>query len=362
MAPVIRGLKSQPEQFESVVCVTAQHRQMLDQVLALFNIEPEIDLNLMEQNQALSQLTARTLTALDGVFKRIKPEWIMVQGDTTTTMAASLGAYYHGVHLGHIEGGLRTNDKYSPYPEEINRRLTSVIADLHFAPTERAKQNLLQEGIEEKRVFVTGNTVIDALLMIIKKHAQPETQEKWNGYFQERFGISFNNGKRQILVTGHRRESFGKGFENICHALKDIARYMNSVEIIYPVHLNPNVQEPVKKILSNIGNIHLIPPLDYEPFVYVMSKSYLILTDSGGIQEEAPSLGKPVLVMRNTTERPEAVESGTTRLVGTDRQQIFDETQHLLADRDTYMAMSKAKNPFGDGNAAARIIDVLSQT
>jgi len=315
----------------------------------------------MEDNQTLSQITARALTALDDVFKEIKPDWVLVQGDTTTTMVASLVAFYHGIRVGHIEAGLRTYNKKAPFPEEINRRMTSVIADLHFAPTEKAKQNLLKEGVDEKRIFVTGNTVIDALLMIVERQSQPEAQEKWNRYFSHKLGISFDNGKRQILVTGHRRESFGKGFENICNALREIAYSYEDVEIIYPVHLNPNVQEPVRRILGNTKRIHLIPPLGYEPFVYLMSKSYLILTDSGGIQEEAPSLGKPVLVMRETTERPEAVIAGTARLVGTDQNKIISETNLLLSNKETSLAMSMAENPYGDGKAASRIVNLLPQ-
>ena len=359
MAPVIKELEKHQDKIRSLVCVTAQHRQMLDQVLDLFKIKPDMDLDLMEDNQTLSQITARALTALDDVLKEIKPDWVLVQGDTTTTMVASLVAFYHGVRIGHIEGGLRTYNKKAPFPEEINRRLASVIADLHFAPTEKAKQNLLREGVDEKRIFVTGNTVIDALLMIVKRQSQPEVQGKWNRYFNDEFGISFKYGRRQILVTGHRRESFGKGFENICNALREIAYSNENVEIIYPVHLNPNVQEPVRRILNNTKRIHLIPPLDYEPFVYLMSKSYLILTDSGGIQEEAPSLGKPVLVMRETTERPEAVEAGTGRIVGTDMNRIVSETRWLLTNKETYLAMSMAHNPYGDGKAAARITEAL---
>jgi UDP-N-acetylglucosamine 2-epimerase (non-hydrolysing) len=284
-----------------------------------------------------------------------------VQKDTTTTMVASLAAFYHGIRIGHIEAGLRTYNKKAPFPEEINRRMTSAIADLNFAPTERAKQNLLMEGVDEKRIFVTGNTVIDALLMIVERQSQPGVREKWNHYFGDKFGISFDNGRRQILVTGHRRENFGKGFENICSALTEIAHSHEDVEIIYPVHLNPNVQEPVRRILNNTERIHLIPPLDYDPFVYLMSKSYLILTDSGGIQEEAPSLGKPVLVMRETTERPEAVNGGTARLVGTDQNKIISETNLLLSNRETYLAMSMAGNPYGDGKAARRITTAICQ-
>jgi UDP-N-acetylglucosamine 2-epimerase (non-hydrolysing) len=361
MAPVIKALESHSKEFESFVCVTAQHREMLDQVLDLFRIKPDFDLNLMQENQKLSKLTADLLISLDELLGKVKPDWVLVQGDTTTTMAASLAAFYHRIHIGHIEAGLRTNNKYAPFPEEINRRMTSVIADLHFAPTEKARLNLLKEGVDEKRIFVTGNTVIDALLMIVEKQSKPEVQEKWNRYFRERFGISFNNGKRQILVTGHRRESFGEGFENICNALREIAHSYEDVEIIYPVHLNPNVQDPVRRILDNTERVHLISPLDYEPFIYLMSKSHLILTDSGGIQEEAPSLGKPVLVMRETTERPEALKAGTARLVGTDQNKIMSETNLLLSNKETYLAMSMAHNPYGDGKAAVRILNVLSE-
>jgi UDP-N-acetylglucosamine 2-epimerase (non-hydrolysing) len=359
MAPVIKELEKHQDKIRSLICVTAQHRQMLDQVLDLFEIKPDVDLGLMEDNQTLSQITARALTSLDNVLKEIKPDWVLVQGDTTTSMVASLAAFYHGVRIGHIEAGLRTYNKRAPFPEEINRRLTSVIADLHFAPTEKAKENLLKEGVDEERIFVTGNTIIDALLMIVKRQSQPDVQEKWKRHFTDKFGISFDNGRRRILVTGHRRESFGEGFENICNALREIAHSYEDVEIIYPVHLNPNVQEPVRRILNNTRRIYLIPPLDYEPFVYLMSKSYLIMTDSGGIQEEAPSLAKPVLVMRETTERPEAVERGTARLVGTDQNRIISETKLLLSNNETYLAMSMGHNPYGDGEAAARIIKAL---
>ena len=359
MAPVIKALESCAEEFESLVCVTAQHRGMLDQVLDLFEIKPDVDLNLMEDNQTLSQITARALTSLNDVLKEIKPDCVLVQGDTTTTMVGSLVAFYHGVRIGHIEAGLRTYNKKAPFPEEINRRMASVVADLHFAPTERAKQNLLMEGVDEKRIFVTGNTVIDALFIVVKRHSQPGVREKWNRYFGDEFGISFDNGRRQIVVTGHRRESFGKGFENICKALREIGHSYADVEIIYPVHLNPNVQEAVRRILENTERIHLIPPLDYEPFVYLMSKSYLILTDSGGIQEEAPSLGKPVLVIRETTERPEAVEAGTARLLGTDQNKIISETNLLLSNKETYLTMSMAHNPYGDGKASHNIIKIL---
>ncbi|MCR4307703.1 MAG: UDP-N-acetylglucosamine 2-epimerase (non-hydrolyzing) [Candidatus Berkelbacteria bacterium] len=355
MAPVIKELGKYSHRLRSLVCVTAQHRQMLDQVLDLFNITPDFDLDLMQENQSLSQLTARVLTSLDPVLREVKPDWILVQGDTTTTVAASLAAFYHGIHVGHIEAGLRTYDKYQPYPEEINRRLTTQIADIHFAPTERAKGNLLKEGVSGEKIIITGNTGIDALLSVVQmlKNNKPLLSE-----LSERFSF-LDEKKRMILVTGHRRENFGDGFENICRAVRDIATNYHDVEILYPVHYNPNVQEPVNRILRDSPNIHLIEPLDYLPFVYLMNRAYMIITDSGGIQEEAPSLGKPVLVMRDVTERPEAVEAGTVKLVGTDIPKIIGETERLLSDRTAYEKMSVAHNPYGDGKAAVRIISIL---
>jgi UDP-N-acetylglucosamine 2-epimerase (non-hydrolysing) len=359
LATVIKELEKHPETFTSVVCVTAQHREMLNQVLETFNITPDYDLDIMQDNQSLYDITVKGLQAIKAVMENEKPDLAIVQGDTTTTFVGALAAFYERIPVGHVEAGLRTNDKYRPFPEEINRRLTTQIADLHFAPTQKARENLFKEGINEEKIFVTGNTVIDALLMVIEKQSTTEAQKRWDDYFVNNFDISFNNDKRHILVTGHRRENFGPGFEDICSALKEIAMSQKGIDIIYPVHLNPNVQKPVKSILGAIKNVHLIPPLDYVPFIYLMSKSYLILTDSGGIQEEAPSLGKPVLVMRETTERPEGVKEGTARLVGTNREKIVRETIGLLKDEKKYAAMSKANNPYGDGKAAEKICRII---
>ncbi len=358
LAPVIKKIASYPDRFRSVVCVTAQHRQMLDQVLNLFHIKPEYDLDIMQSNQTLFDVTCNALTGLRNVLEKARPDIVLVQGDTTTTFAASLAAFYLKIPIGHVEAGLRSFDKFRPFPEEINRRLTSHVADLHFPPTERAKENLLREGIDEKKIWVTGNTVIDALLMIAREVNRPENRGRWDNYFSERWGISFD-GSRIILITGHRRESFGEGFQRICTALKEIAYAHRDVKLIYPVHLNPNVLNPVRSVLWGIDNIHLIEPLDYEPFVYLMAKSHIILTDSGGIQEEAPSLGKPVLVMREVTERPEAVDAGTTKLVGTEVKKIVSETEKLLADEQYYLNISRIHNPYGDGNACERIVEVL---
>ncbi|MEM2073779.1 MAG: UDP-N-acetylglucosamine 2-epimerase (non-hydrolyzing) [Nitrososphaeria archaeon] len=359
MAPIIHEFKKE-NRFSTHICVTAQHREMLDQVLKLFDITPDYNLNIMVNNQSLYDITVNSLNGLKQVLKTDRPDIVLVQGDTTTTFAGALAAFYEKIPVCHVEAGLRTNDKYKPFPEEINRRLTAHIADFHFAPTQKAKQNLLKEGIDEEKIFVTGNTVIDALLMVVEKQSTPDAQIKWNEYFIKNFGISFNNDKKYILVTCHRRENFGSGLKNICSALKEIALSRKDIEIIYPVHLNPNVQIPVRKILGAIKNVYLIPPLNYEALIYLMSKSYLILTDSGGIQEEAPSLGKPVLVMRETTERPEGVEAGTARLVGTDREKIVKETIRLLEDEKEYTAMSKRRNPYGDGKASRKIVEILN--
>jgi len=361
LAPIIKELKKYPNMFISVVCVTAQHRQMLDQVLRIFDIIPDYDLNIMQDNQSLYDIITKVINSLKDVIKKEKPDLVIVQGDTTTTFIGALVAFHERIAVGHVEAGLRTYDKYQPFPEEINRRLTSQLTDIHFAPTQRAKENIIKEGIDKRKVFITGNTVIDALLMVTKQQSLPEIQKKWEDYFISTFDINCNNAKRLILVTGHRRENFGEGFENICNALKDIALSYSNVEIVYPVHLNPNVQKPVNKILNGIQNIHLIPPLDYEAFIYLLSKSYLILTDSGGVQEEAPSLGKPVLVMRETTERPEGVEGGTVRLVGTDCKKIIEETAKLLQDQNAYNAMSTAHNPYGDGTATEKIVDIIGK-
>ncbi len=359
LAPVINELEKHPAKFRPVVCVTAQHRQMLDQVLRIFDIRPAHDLNIMGKNQSLHDITTKGLLGVKEVIEKERPDLVMVQGDTTTTFSASLAAFYAKAPVAHVEAGLRTYDKFQPYPEEINRRLTTQIADIHLAPTERSRQNLLEEGIDRKKIFVTGNTVIDALLMVAKKQAAADEQDKWGRYFADRFGLFFNGKKKMVLVTGHRRENFGEGFENICNAIKTVAAGHDNVEIVYPVHLNPNVQKPVRRILGKVRNVHLIEPLDYEPFVYLMTKSHIILTDSGGIQEEAPSLGKPVLVMRETTERPEAVEAGTVRLVGTDARKLIEETDNLLTDEDLYRKMSNVQNPYGDGKSANRICEVL---
>ena len=352
MAPVIKELRKYPDRFKSIVCVTAQHRQMLDQVLHLFKITPDFDLNIMQENQTLSQLTSHALTALDSVFQEVKPDWVLVQGDTTTTMVATLTAFYHKIRVGHIEAGLRTNNKYAPYPEEINRRITSAIADIHFAPTETARQALLSENIPESAIIVTGNTVIDALLWV-----RDEIRENPPA-IPENIRQAIRN-KKLILVTGHRRESFGEGFEQICLALQDLVLKHKDICIIYPVHLNPNVKEPVYRILGNSERILLVEPLPYAPFVWLMDNSYMILTDSGGIQEEAPSLGKPVLVMREVTERPEGIEAGCVALVGVDRTKIVEGVSCLLSDEKLYRKMSQAKNPYGDGKAAERIIKAL---
>lgn len=352
LAPVIKEFEKHPE-IISRVCVTGQHREMLDQVLNLFEINPDFDLDLMRKNQSLFDITARGLQALENVFREEKPDVVLVQGDTTTAFVASLAAYYLKIKIGHVEAGLRTEDKYNPFPEEMNRRLADVLSDFYFAPTQRAEQNLLREGISAKKVFVTGNTVIDALFLVLRQEPRSKSQLVFSD-----FGLSTDD-SRLILVTGHRRESFGEGFENICQGLKLIAEHNPDVQIVYPVHMNPNVKEPVYRILGGVENVHLIEPLDYAQFVFLMKRTYLILTDSGGIQEEAPSLGKPVLVMRGKTERPEAIAAGTAKLVGTDSKRIFQETQMLLYDQAEYEKMAQAINPFGDGKAAARIVQIL---
>jgi UDP-N-acetylglucosamine 2-epimerase (non-hydrolysing) len=360
LAPVVKALEDHPDQFHSMVCVTAQHREMLDQVLRLFDIRPDHDLNIMKPRQDLFGITSEVLLKLRDLLREIKPDLILVQGDTTTTFAASLAAFYQKIGIGHVEAGLRTNDKYRPFPEEINRHLTSVVADYHFAPTEKAKLNLLKEGTPTNRIHVTGNTVIDALFWIISNQSTPENRKRIEDYFSGKLRAPLDD-RKLILVTAHRRESFGRGFENICQALREIVLRNPQVRIIYPVHLNPNVQEPVYRIIGKMERIDLIEPLDYEPFVYLMNRSYLILTDSGGIQEEAPSLGKPVLVMREVTERPETMEAGTAKLVGTQRESIVRETQKLLDHPEEYGRMANIKNPYGDGKSSERIIRILSR-
>jgi UDP-N-acetylglucosamine 2-epimerase (non-hydrolysing) len=357
MAPVVKELERHPGHFRSLVCVTAQHRQMLDQVLNLFDIVPDYDLDIMRPGQDLFDITRAVLAGLKPVLERERPDLVLVHGDTSTTMGASLAAFYCRIPVGHVEAGLRTHDLASPFPEEMNRRVTGALARLHFTPTAASRENLLREGVSEAAITVTGNTVIDALHCVLGRlQGDPGLRLELARSFSY-----LDPGKRLLLVTGHRRENFGPGFEEICQALAQIARQNPDTEILYPVHLNPNVQEPVRRILGGEGldNVHLVEPLDYLPFVYLLERSFLILTDSGGIQEEAPSLGKPVLVMRDTTERPEAVAAGTVKLVGTDRRAITGETELLLNDRSAYQAMSLAHNPYGDGCAAARIIEAL---
>ncbi len=352
MAPLVQEFKSSSN-FETKVCVTAQHREMLDQVLDFFEIMPDYDLNLMKPNQNLYTLTADIITELKPILDKYQPDYVYVHGDTTTTMAASIASFYSGAEVCHVEAGLRTFDKRSPFPEEINRQVTGRIADYHFAPTGQAQKNLLSEALPQSSILVTGNTVIDALLASVEKVNRLENEEITA--LKEIVDV----GKKLILVTGHRRENHGQGFINICEALKEIAVNNGDVQIIYPVHLNPNVQQPVYEILSEVNNIHLISPLAYPAFVWLMNQSYLIITDSGGVQEEAPSLGKPVLVMRNTTERPEAVDAGTVILVGTDKERIKKECQELLINDVKYKDMSALHNPYGDGEACQRIVEFI---
>lgn len=352
MAPLVIGLAQAPD-IESRICVTAQHREMLDQVLTLFNIVPDYDLNLMKPGQSLHDITGAVLIGLKQVLEDFQPDLVLVHGDTTTTLSASLASYYAQVPVGHVEAGLRTGNVYSPWPEEINRKITGAIAALHFAPTEKSRANLLAEAVPANRVTVTGNTVIDALQMAVTKLEQDKSLAT-----SVQLALALPADKKIILVTGHRRESFGGGFERICEALARLAENPNT-HIVYPVHLNPNVKGPVERLLSNYPNIKLIGPQEYLPFVYLMSRAYIILTDSGGVQEEAPSLGKPVLVMRDTTERPEAVEAGTVRLVGTDSDQIVTQVSRLLDDPLAYKEMSLAHNPYGDGKATIRILEAI---
>ncbi|EGQ7703487.1 UDP-N-acetylglucosamine 2-epimerase (non-hydrolyzing) [Vibrio cholerae] len=354
MAPLVHAL-SLDGRFEAKVCVTAQHREMLDQVLDLFEIRADYDLNIMTPKQTLNDITARIILELRPVLQEFKPDIVLVHGDTATTFATSLAAYYEQIAVGHVEAGLRTGNIYSPWPEEANRKLTGVLAKYHFSPTETSKNNLLHENFTEESIFVTGNTVIDALLMIKDKLDQDSA-------LKARLAAEFpylDDNKKLILVTGHRRESFGSGFERICEALAQIANLHSDVQILYPMHLNPNVREPVSRILGKLENVFLVEPQQYLPFIYLMDRSYLILTDSGGIQEEAPSLGKPVLVMRETTERPEAVEAGTVKLVGTNVEKIVKNLDLLLVNQEAYQIMSFAHNPYGDGKASNRILDAI---
>lgn len=356
LAPLIMEFCRFRDTFDTKICITAQHREMLDQILRFFEITPDFDLNIMRPGQSLFDVTISALKGMEDVLQKSSPDWVVVQGDTTTVLAASLAAYYSKVKVAHVEAGLRSFNKYSPFPEEINRVVTSRLADIHFSPTENAKENLIREGIQEKEIFAVGNTVIDALLHGV---------EKVKSLRPESFGDSFKDmdfqgfKKKLILVTGHRRESFGEPFNNICNAIKELSK-RDDVAIVYPVHLNPNVRKPVFEILQGLKNVYLIEPLEYPAFIWLMDRSYLILTDSGGVQEEAPSLGKPVLVMRDVTERTEGIEAGTAKLVGTDRTRIVKEATLLLDDESCYRAMSNKKNPYGDGKSSERIREVMS--
>lgn len=353
MAPLVLELKSR-KGLNVEVCVTAQHREMLDQVLDLFELKPDYDLNLMQPGQDLYDITTKALIGLKGVLETSKPDLVLVHGDTTTTFASSLAAFYQRIPVGHVEAGLRTGNIYSPWPEEMNRKLTGSLTKFHFAPTTKAQNNLFLENVDAADVYVTGNTVIDALVQVEKRIG---TDKALNSKLSAQFDF-LDPSKKLILVTGHRRESFGDGFENICQALRTLA-HQADVQVLYPMHLNPNVREPVNRILHNVENVFLIEPQEYLPFVYLMSRAYIILTDSGGVQEEAPSLGKPVLVMRDTTERPEAVDAGTVKLVGTDYDCIVNESMALLTDKQAYEKMSFAHNPYGDGKACQRIADII---
>jgi len=355
LVPLVLELQRRPDEFKSIVCVTGQHREMLDQVLDAFNVTADHDLNLMAPNQSLGQVTARAVKGLDEVFEAVQPDVVLVQGDTTTAFCGALVAHYHQVKIGHVEAGLRTGNKFSPFPEEINRRLVGRLADLHFPPTDHSKQALLDEGVDRSTIFVTGNTVIDTLMLTREKvvNSIPEAATPL---------VELTKDKRVVLVTGHRRESHGQGFENICKAIRTVADAHQDAAFIYPVHLNPNVQEPVSRLLGDHERIHLIAPLSYEPFVWLLNQADIVLTDSGGVQEEAPSFGKPVLVMRDTTERPEGVTAGNAKLVGTSVEKIVTEMNELLNSPQAYAAMSEAQNPYGDGTASKQIADALAKT
>ena len=366
MAPLVKEFQKHPDKFQTVVCVTGQHRQMLDQVLELFDIKPDYDLNIMKQGQDLYDVTARVLTGMRDVLKESKPDVVLVHGDTTTSMAAALASFYQQIPVGHVEAGLRTHNIYSPWPEEMNRQITGRIAEYNFSPTPLSRDNLLNENVAEEKITVTGNTVIDALYWVVDKIKNNPTLEnelselmKDSGYNVDRL----KNGKKLVLITGHRRENFGDGFISICRAIKALTEKYPGVDFVYPMHLNPNVRKPIHEVfgdnLTGLGNMFFIEPLEYLSFVYLMEKSNIVLTDSGGIQEEAPGLGKPVLVMRDTTERPEALEAGTVKLVGTDYDTIIREVSALLDDSDYYETMSKAVNPYGDGKACERIVSKL---
>ena len=365
MAPLVKKLQEMPEAFQTIVCVTGQHREMLDQVLRLFEITPDYDLNIMKPNQDLYDITSRILLGMRDVLKEVQPDIVLVHGDTTTSMAAALAVFYQQIPVGHVEAGLRTGNIYSPWPEEMNRLITGRITTHHFSPTPLARENLLREHVAEEQIIVTGNTVIDALQMVVSKLREDTAlaSEVANRISEMGYDVTRMNGaKRMVLITGHRRENFGEGFLNICHAIKHLAEKYSDVDFVYPMHLNPNVRKPVLEILGEgAENVFLIEPLDYLPFVYMMQHSTLILTDSGGVQEEAPGLGKPVLVMRDTTERPEAVEAGTVLLVGTNREKIEQGVSQLLDDAEMYRRMSEAVNPYGDGLACERIVNRLRE-
>jgi len=362
MAPLIKELLKNEEKFQVKVCVTAQHREMLDQVLKIFEITPDFDLNLMKQGQDLSDITSNILLNLKYVLNEFNPDLALVHGDTTTTFSSTLACFYQKINVGHVEAGLRTGNLYSPWPEEANRKLTTALAKYHFAPTQKSKENLLLEGVKEENILITGNTVVDSLMMIhdrIRKDLP--LQERLKNEIHS-LGYQIKEKNKIVLITGHRRENFGQGFINICAALVELAKMHPTIDFVYPVHLNPNVRKPVQQYLGATKNIYLIPPIDYQPFIYLMSKSYIILTDSGGIQEEAPSLGKPVLVMRDTSERPEALDAGTAKLVGVDKNKIIKEFNNLINTQKEYNKMSFAHNPYGDGNASRRIIDFILKT
>lgn len=360
MAPVVLAIQNSAD-LQSIVCVTAQHRQMLDQVLQLFQISPDYDLDLMAPDQDLFDITSKVLLGLRTVLRQAQPDIVLVHGDTTTCFAAALAAFYENIKVGHIEAGLRTGNLRAPFPEEANRTLVGRITDYHFAPTLLSKNNLLAEGVAESNIIVTGNTVIDALL-IVRDKVTGSAQQQWQQYFGENLYQTVTDTNRKlILITGHRRENFGQGFIDLCNAIKQLATHHPDWDLVYPVHLNPNVQKPVYEILNNLNNVYLIDPLDYQPFVWIMNQSDLILTDSGGIQEEGPSLGKPVLVMREVTERPEAIEAGTVLLVGTNKEKIVKGVEKVLTDKQLYTLMSKAHNPYGDGTACEKIVEKLLQ-
>ena len=367
MAPLVKEFQKQSEKFKTIVCVTGQHREMLDQVLNLFEIKPDYDLNIMKQGQDLYDVTARVLVGMRDVLKEVQPDIVLVHGDTTTSTAAALAAFYQQIPVGHVEAGLRTHNIYSPWPEEMNRQITGRVATYHFSPTPLSKQNLLNEGIKENNIHVTGNTVIDALFIVVEKIKNNNSLENELNNLLKQAGYDVNrliNGKKLVLITGHRRENFGDGFINMCTAIKDLSNKYPEVDFVYPMHLNPNVRKPIHEVfgedLSNLGNMFFIEPLEYLSFVYLMEKSNIVLTDSGGIQEEAPGLGKPVLVMRDTTERPEALEAGTVKLVGTNYNKIVNEVSALLENNEYYEKMSKAVNPYGDGKECYRIVEKLS--